>query len=189
MKEIPYGSCVSWRVPPEQNGFVEKIFGYLQNFFTGKPETHCSMIMSKYPEIGDYYEFEQSVTARINVFIDNPNCTVYDVLAKQGTKEFALEAIRQATYGEVYGIAQTFIFVLRWLLEKFGINGKRLWNPFGKLSVCSEAMWLYLASVAFIESWDDLKAYLDEWNPNTFHSGDAREVLDWMVNKDYAKII
>ena len=61
MTEIPYGSCVSWRIPPAQNGFFEKIFGYLQNGFTDGPETHSSMIMSKYPEIPDmYYEYELS---------------------------------------------------------------------------------------------------------------------------------
>jgi len=57
MIDIPYGSCVSWRIPPAKNGFFEKIFGYLQNAFTDAPETHVSMIMSKYPELPDtYYE-------------------------------------------------------------------------------------------------------------------------------------
>jgi len=38
-------------------------------------------------------------------------------------------------------------------------------------------------------NWQDLTSYLDRWNPDVFHSGDARHVLNFMVIEQYAKII
>ena len=186
--KIPYGSCVSWRIPPAQNGFIDKIFGYLQNLFTNCEETHCSIIMSEYPENDAYYEFEQSVTARINIYDGNPNSTVFDIKAGWLEKEIVLETMIK-NIGQVYGFAQTLIFIVRWLLELVGIDGRRLWNPLGFLSICSEATYYYLADLAEIMQWSDLRDYLKEWNPNTFHSGDFREVLDWMVERNYAQKI
>jgi len=194
MIDIPYGSCISWRIPPARNGFIEKIFGYLQNFFTGYPETHCSKTMSKYPEIDAYYEYEQSTTARINVYNGNPNSTVFDILAEEETKVRVLENMIRENYGNVYGIAQTSVFGVRWLFEKLHIGwwnfGKQLPNPLGFLSICSKEGYLYLYGVGLGEGWHDLVAYLGQGSADAFHSGDFREVLDWMVERNYAvKII
>lgn len=190
MPELPYGSCVSWRIPPAKNGFFEKVFGYLQNAFTNAPETHASMIMSKYPELPDtYYEYELSVTARINDFKYNPNSTVFDILAPTEVKVWALDQLIKETYGDVYGLLQTIVFAVRWTIEKFGGDGRRIWNPFPWLGICSEGMYRYLYYVADNMHWADLVDYLEEWSPDVFHAGDARLVLEFMVEKNYAKII
>jgi len=98
LTEIPYGSCVSWRIPPDQNEFFKRNFGHLQNIIARGPETHSSMIMSEYREIQDaYYEYELSVTARINIYQYNPNSTVFDILAAQAVKVNALESLRRDT--------------------------------------------------------------------------------------------
>ena len=190
MIEIPYGSCVSWRIHPTKNGFFEKIFGYLQNGFTDGPETHASMIMSQYIELPDtYYEYELSTTARINDFRYNPNSTVFDILAPTEIKVQALDRLKRETYGNVYGFLQTLIFGVRWTIEKFGGDGRRIWNPFPWLGICSEGMYRYLYYVADSMNWIDLINYLEEWSPDVFNSNDARRVLNFMLERNYSKII
>lgn len=188
---IPYGSVVSWRVPPKYNRFFEKIFGYLQIWITGCPETHCSMIMSPYWEKGDnwYYEYELSITARINEMQPNAFCTIFDILIPQEIKVAAMEKLITDTYGNLYGLPQTLIFLVRSVIEYFGYNGKKIWNPFSFLGICSEGGYSYLYEIARLMNWQDLASYLDRWNPDVFHSGDMRQVLNFMVIEQYAKII
>lgn len=188
--EIPYGSCVSWRVPPELNGLYERIFGILQNKVTGMPETHSSMIMSKYPEKeGWYYEYELTVTARVSTFIPGEYNTIFDILAPLEVKVEAMEKLRKDTEGDFYGIMQTFIFLVRRVIEECGGDGRRIWNPFPWLGICSEGQYDYLMNIAIAMNWQDLIEYMNEWSPDVFHSGDARIVLNWMVDHGYAKII
>jgi hypothetical protein len=188
--EIPYGSCVSWRVPPKLNGFFEKIFGWLQNKVTGMPETHSSMIMSKYIEINNrYYEYELTVTARVSTFTPGQFTTIYDILAPLEIKVSAMERLRKETEGNFYAIWQTVIFLVRRILEEFGKDGRRIWNPLKWLGICSEGQYKYLYFIAESMKWYDLTHFMDQWNPDVFHAGDARIVLDWMVIRGYAKII
>lgn len=188
--EIPYGSCVSWRVPPELNGLYERIFGILQNKVTGMPETHSSMIMSKYPEKeGWYYEYELTVTARVSTFTPGEYNTIFDILAPLEVKVEAMEKLRKDTEGDFYGIMQTFIFLVRRVIEECGGDGRRIWNPFPWLGICSEGQYDYLMNIAIAMNWQDLIEYMNEWSPDVFHSGDARIVLNWMVDHGYAKII
>lgn len=188
--EIPYGSCVSWKVPPELNGFFERIFGVLQNKVTGKPETHSSMIMSKYPEkLGWYYEYELTVTSRISTFTPGQHSTVFEILAPLSVRVAAMEKLRHNTEGDFYGILQTFIFLVRRIIEEFGGDGRKIWNPFPWLGICSEGQYNYLMDIAMAMGWQDLIDYMNEWNPDVFHSGDARLVLDFMVSKGYAEKI
>ena len=188
---IPYGSCVSWRVPPEYNDFFERIFGWLQNKVTGMPETHSSMIMSSYPEKGEewYYEYELSTTARISEFHKNEFNTVYDILAPLNKKVIVLELLIDDTKGDLYGFMQTFVFLVRAVIERFGKDGRRIWNPFSWLGICSEGMYNYLYGLGILMEWKDLTDYMDQWNPESFHSGDSRIVLNYMVEKGYAKKI
>lgn len=44
-------------------------------------------------------------------------------------------------------------------------------------------------NIAIAMNWQDLIEYMNEWSPDVFHSGDARIVLNWMVDHGYAKII
>lgn len=187
---IPYGSAVSWRVPPKLNSLFERLFGYLQNWVTGLPETHSSMIMSKYEEkVGWYYEYELTVTARISTFSPNEFTTIFDILAPTEIKLNSLEKLRTQTEGNIYGFLQTSIFLIRALLEKFGKDGRKIYNPLGFLGICSEGQYNYLYDIADNMKWYDLTHYLDQWNPDVFHAGDARKVLDYMVLKGYAKKI
>ncbi len=186
---IPYGSCVSWRIPPELNGFFEKVFGWLQNKITGEPETHCSMTMSEYPEVNAYYEYELSVTGRISIFHIGEYNTVYDILAPVNMKAAALTLLINNTKGDFYGFLQTTIFLVRFIIEKFGGDGRRIWNPFPWLGICSEGMYSYLYRLGRLMDWKDLTDFMDQWSPDVFHSGDARVVLDFMVEKGYARKI
>ena len=187
--KIPYGSCIVWAVPPSLNGFVEKIFGFLQNFFTGQPETHASMVMSEYPEKpGEYYEYEISVTARITLFgYPHTYADVYDILAPETIKVEAMTKLIRETRGKVYGFLQTFIFIVRWVLEKFGRDGRRLWNPFRFLHICSEGQYMYLYDIAERMDWRRVLLFMRQWKPDVFHAGDCRTVLDFLVLEGYAK--
>lgn len=188
--EIPYGSCVSWRVPPKLNGFFERIFGWLQNRVTGMMETHSSMIMSKYIEKPRwYYEYELTVTARISTFTPGQYNTVFDILAPLEVKVDSMEKLRAQTEGDVYGILQTSIFLVRALYEKLGKDGRKIWNPFGFLGICSEGQYKYLYDIAESMKWYEVTNFMNQWNPDVFHAGDARIVLDYMVSKGHAEII
>ena len=189
MTQIPYGSVVSWKVPPKNNSFLIKIFGYLQFLFTDGKETHSSIIMSRYPEVDAYYEYELSVTARINVFHPNKNATVFEILAPLELKIGSLSYLIKKTYGDIYALWQTPMFAVRKLVELLGFDGRRLWNPFSWLGICGEGVYEYLYRIAIEESWVDLMEYMNEWNPDLFNSHDTRLVLDYMVSKNYGKVI
>lgn len=191
MLTIPYGSCVSWSVPPELNNSFNQWFGWLQRKVTGQEQTHASMIMTPHIERGPnwYYEYELSVTARINQMTPNNWNVIFDILAPVEIKQKALEKLIDDTYGDVYAIWQTLIFLVRRVIEEFGGDGRRIWNPFPWLGICSEGMYKYLFELAVEMNWTDLQMYMREWSPDVFHAGDARKVLDWMVEHGYAKII
>lgn len=193
---FPFGSCVSWRIPPANNDSVYIcFFGHAQRLCTKGDETHSSMLMSPYYEnrlvenINASYEYELSVTARINIFRYNPNSTVFDILAPTVVKAEVLNKLIHDTYGDVYAIWQTVMTGVRGIIEKFGIDARRLWNPFSWKGYCSEGMYTFLFGVAEKMKWQDLMDYMKEWNKDVFNSHDARLVLDFMVEKGYAIII
>jgi hypothetical protein len=153
-------------------------------------ETHSSMVMSRYVEKeNSYYEYELTITARISEFIPGQYNTIYDILAPTEAKLNSLEKLRHQTEGDVYGILQTTIFLVRALYEKFGKDGRKIWNPFGFLGICSEGQYRYLYDIAETMKWYEVTNFMNQWNPDVFHAGDARIVLDYIVSKGHAKVI
>jgi len=138
-----------------------------------------------------YYEYEITITARISTFSWNKNATVFDILCPEQVKVNALERLRQKSQGDFYALWQTPYFLVRGVLERIfsQYDFRRLPNFMGWLRICSEGGYEHLRSIAIDMDWYDLIDKLNEWLPNTFHSGDAREVLDWMVSHNYARII
>lgn len=138
-----------------------------------------------------YYEYEITVTARISTYSYNPHATVYEILCPESIRVDSIEALRHASEGSFYALWQTPYFVVRGLLERTfpKHDFRRMPNFMGWLWICSEGGYNHLMYIAERMQWSDLIAKLKEWRPDTFHSGDAREVLDWMVVHGYARII
>ncbi|GJQ43800.1 MAG: hypothetical protein JETCAE03_32980 [Ignavibacteriaceae bacterium] len=190
MMEIPYGSPVRWAVRPQDLKGYEKVFDILQNKITGYPETHYSTILSKYSERpGWYYEYELSVTARINQFYPNKNAKIYDLLAPIEVKQQVLIPNIKETYGKVYGLWQTPYFGIRRLAEEAGwpkYPGKQIPNLMAWLGICSEHGFVYLYGTSEIMGWYDVTNYMSRrWTKDTFHSGDAGLVLDYMEERGH----
>ena len=188
MNGFPYGSVLSWRVPPDKNKFFTRVFGKLQLIFTGRKETHSSILLDK--TIDDkYYEFESSKTTRIALFEGNEYVNIFDIKAPEQIKREIINELIKEEFGKIYGLVQTVYFVFRWFMEKLHIDVRRWINPFGFLSICSKLVYLYLLRLSLKMEWDDLTMFLLKWNKNTCHSGDIRIILNFMVGKDYAEHI
>jgi len=138
-----------------------------------------------------YYEYEITITARIATFSGNPYATVFDILCPESIRVDSIERLRKDSEGDFYALWQTPYFLVRGVLERIfpKHNFKRMPNFMGWLRICSEGGYERLMYIAERMQWYDLTNKLKEWRPNTFHSGDAREVLDWMVEHKYARII
>lgn len=188
---IPFGSIVSWRIPPTDLSFPNNVFNYAQLYFNESPETHASIIMHEminWP-IKKWYEFESSNITRINRYSFNSNSTIFDINVPFDIKAKIIEKLLNQHYGKLYAIPQTFYFIIRWAAKKFGIDARRWPNPFHWGKICSELVYDYLLEIAIEMKWYDLENLLKEWRPDNFHAGDVRFVLNWMLTKQYASII
>jgi len=191
LETIPFGSVVSWRIPPADLPFPNNVFDYAQLYFNESPETHASITMHEmlnWP-IKKWYEFESSDTTRINRFSINPNSTIFDIFAPFDVKAKVIEKLLNAHYGKLYAIPQTFYFMVRWAAKKVGLDARKWINPFHWGKICSELVYDYLWEIAIEMKWYDLENLLSQWRADNFHAGDVRFVLNWMVTRHYAIII
>jgi len=183
---IPFGSILSWSVPPKLNGWFTMILGYAQNFFTKMKETHASIVLDNSELLWAHYEFEATTSTRVSLFRGNKYAIGFTVEAPDKLK---VQAIRELEpfLGRIYGIVQNLWFIGRWFFELFGLDVRRWWNPLGFFwLICSELVFRYLHRVAELAEWGDLILYLDQWKPNNVHAGDIRIILDFMVEHKYS---
>ena len=186
---IPFGSILSWSVPPKLNGFFVMILGYAQNFFTKRKETHASIILDYSDRLKANYEFEATTTTRISLYRGSEYVIAFTVEAPD---EIKAQAIRdfEPFLGRIYGIVQNLWFIERWFFELFKLDIRRWRNPLGWFwLICSELVFRYLYRVAELMKWGDLLLYLDQWKPDNVNSGDIRIIMDKMVELKYSKSI
>jgi len=188
---FPFGSVISWRINPKDLTFPENIFDYAQNFFTKMPETHTSILMHKMEDwpYDMWYEFEASITVRINTYTQNLNSSIFDIKAPEDVKIKVIDKLRKEHYGKIYALPQTFYFIVRWAAEGVGLDPRRWINIFHWNKICSELVYDYLYEISQEMKWFDLEMKLNEWKPDNFHAGDTRVILNWMSYRKYATLI
>lgn len=184
-----FGSIIVWAIPPNKLSGLNRIFDYLQNFFTKMPQTHSSILLHKIVGTEKYYEFEASTTVRINIYSYNKYSEIYDIKAPYSVKFSAFEKLFNKKYGKIYNILQTIYFAWRWFFEILGFDIRKWFNPFGFFGlICSELIYLYLKEIAKEMNWTDLYYFLNGWDADNFHAGDVKIVMDFMTVRGYAKM-
>lgn len=161
-------------------GKESSIFSKLQRFFTGMPYTHSAIVTRDIYEIQSVLSADELINTQPldNYFNEEKTeIEIFDIIDKRVNTEFKEETIKQLYEeyaGTMYGFAQVLWFVYRWFMEKLGKDVRKKKNPFNKGEICSELVWHYLDRVGdFIP---ELKAKINEWNPDTIHAGDIHTI-------------
>lgn len=155
-------------------------FSVAQRFFTRKPYTHCSVVMPPILTIPTHIGADELVSLKpIKRFLDDPNMDfqVYEFVKERlGWTGTALASIYLNHAGKKYGYFQTLWFVWRWF-NQFIIkrNIRKHHNWFPNNPICSELTWRYCELMLADDPVGMM--ILNEWRPDTFHSGDQAEVL------------
>lgn len=195
LKDYKYGSVISWAIPPANLSFPNNIFDYAQVYLTGEKETHSSILLDRqayfegniYVKKDLFYEYEASTTTRVNIFRGNQYATVYGINAPRSILEPTINYLIEKYYGRIYNFPQLAYFVFRRIMESLSIDVRRWYNPLGLFFlICSELVYYYLEIIAHGMNWLDLLEYLHQWRANNYSSGDNKNVLLFMINKNYA---
>lgn len=187
-----FGSIISHRTPVPKFGykFWKRFTNYpwLQNTFTNRPETHCSIYVGDLHRLNKQMIFEAAIDVHYTDWNFNPTIhTVFQIGATERELAQVLESVIKDYNGKLYGFAQILYFIPRWIFGKI-FDVRRWWFPFRGGIICSELVWHYLHRIAKLKKWYDLKEYLEQWNPNNFHSGDCRDVLDKFTGVHFIKL-
>ena len=152
-------------------------FSWIQRKITGMPYSHSSIYIGV-NELGRREEFEANWQVGTTTLNYRPvKMEAYELIGVSETKQILNELIN-GFENKSYGWLQVLTFIRRWFFDLIGIDTRKwkVWLKGGVL--CSELVWYYLIRVAFEMRWDDLLSYLEHWNPDCFHSGDIKTVID-----------
>lgn len=164
----------------------KSLYTKLQRFITGKNVTHSFVILDQYYDDFQLLDAKMSVTLCPFSFINHPGNEVwlYKINIDE-KKSYDLRKLLYQTYiGENYGFSQLIWFVWRRINEilfKRNMRNKKNWFSNGIL--CSEIVWntLYNCSIND-ENLKKIDEFLFQYNVNSFHSGDCKELLDLLVS-------
>lgn len=163
----------------------KSLFTKLQRFITGKNVTHSFVILDQYYDDFQMLDARMSVTLCPLQLINHPGNDVwlYRINVSED-KSYNLRKLLYTAYiGESYGFKQLLWFVWRRINEiLFKRNMKNKSNWFENGILCSEIVWNTLYNCSFYNGLEKIKDYLFEYTPNSFHSGDCKELLDTLVS-------
>jgi len=166
-------------------------FTKIQRFVTGKNVSHSFLILDEY--YGDY----QMLDARLSVTLcpfelinnDGNDIWLYKIDISEKNSNKIKETFFNEYIGQTYGFSQLIWFIWRRLMElifKKDMRNKKNWFSEGIL--CSELVWNVLDKCSKFEDEDkkfqDINLELSKYNVNSFHSGDCKELLDSLSDKN-----
>lgn len=163
------------------NNLEKDWFSAAQRFFTGKPFTHSAVGVGRV--MGYYSILEADILVEVTPVFKTLNQNIeYSVYEVHGVNKNELFEIVKELYIEYstksYGYFQLLWFAFyRWLFELFGKDVRKKNNWFTSGVICSELVWYYFEKLGK-KHFPQLLETINEWLPNTFHSGDVNNVVE-----------
>jgi len=170
------------------NALKGGMFSAGQRVFTGLPYTHTAILVNApYPaiDIDSYFGADLTVSTQpLDKALSDPTY-LYQMYKPIGWTDeqirIAFTEVYKRYAGEEYGFLQIAWFIYRGVAERwpFHADVRKGHNWFPNHPICSEVGWWYFYQLA-IQRLNDAKKLIDrlnEWRPDTFHSGDAARTL------------
>lgn len=165
------------------------ILSWGQKVFTGQPWTHTAVGIPDVLGVESYIGADLLVDIQpTDRFRGDPKME-YLIFAPVGFTDKEIEDALRYTYarfaGRTYGFAQLLWFIERWFFWTIFKKDIRKWhNHFPNGTICSELAWHFMWYLG--ARYPALRTELDNWRPDTFHSGDACYVVSkfkylWML--------
>ena len=176
MRNLTLGAIILYKNIP---GFTS----WLQRIVLGIPYSHSSIYIGK-NELGRAEEFEANLEVGTTTFVDSVEYReVYNI---RGVPHPVMEKVLNELINEfeenTYGFISWVAIFIRRCFELCGFNAKG-WNILWGWGVqCTELVYHFLVRLAKIMEWHDLEEYLYMYNPDLFHSGDLKLILDTFNN-------
>ena len=155
-------------------------FSSAQRLFTGQPFTHTAVFT--YPVCNQTSYMGADMVVSIQPWgnaVNNPTMD-YIVYTPVGFTEEQIQVALAQTYikfaANEYGFAQVLWFVYRGLMwSVFKKDVRKQHNFFPNGVICSELGWWYFYFLG--EFQPKIRDFINQWRPDTFHSGDTAYVL------------
>ena len=157
---------------------IPSFTSWLQRFILGIPYSHNSIYIGK-NELGRMQEFEANLEVGTTTFTDSTeHREVYPLDIPEDTIKKVLNQLINEYEENSYGYISWIAIFLRRCFELCGFNAKG-WNILWGWGVhCAELVYYYLLYLAWEMQWDNLQNFLYLYNPNTFHPGDVKDVIN-----------
>lgn len=155
-------------------------FSSAQRLFTRQPYTHSAVVMPPVVGIQSYLGADLTVDIQpISKFVDDQTMD-FQVWEWVGVTPERTNLALTTTYvrhaGQTYGFWQILWFVYRWFCEQvLRKDVRKQHNWFPNNPICSEVTW-WTCKYMVGDNWTLLNI-LNEWRPDTFHSGDQADVM------------
>ena len=157
---------------------ISGIGSWLQRFILGIPYSHNSIYIGV-NELGRMQEFEANLRVNTTTFTDSvEHREVYPLNLSEDTIKKVLNQLINEYEENSYGYISWIAIFLRRCFELLGFNAKGWKILWGWGVHCSELVYYYLLYLAWEMKWKDIENFLDLYNPNTFHPGDVKDVIN-----------
>jgi len=162
-------------------------FSAAQRFFTRKPYTHSAIIFPDELGIPSFFGADMTVNKQPVSVFENDLTVDYQVWEWVNIPQERIEEVLQYIYttfaGKTYDFLQVVWFVYRWFMEVFfhkDVRKRKNWFGTPKHPICSELTWYFCQAMTIDKPI--CQEILNEWSPETFHSGDQAEVMQRFEN-------
>jgi len=161
-------------------------FSKAQRFFTRMKPTHTAVIIEPLFGLDTILEAKEAVAVTaLDKTIENKKVD-YKIFRLKGLEKQEVHSIAFEAYlkyaGKTYGFPQLLRFVFRWLAETLRIDVRK-GHWFSEGIICSELGYqVMMAYAQQIGDWTLINK-LNEWNPNSFHSGDVLTICEMFPNR------
>lgn len=159
---------------------IKVVTSALQRKVLGIPYSH-NALYTGVNQLGRMEEFEANLQVGTTTFTDSIEYReVYHVLGiSDEIMKDSLNYLVDEYEEKVYGFISWPAIALRRIFELIGFKEARKWNIlWGWGVMCSELVYYFLVMLALRMGWTDLLDELRKYNPNLFHPGDTKAIID-----------
>jgi len=157
---------------------IPSFFSWLQRFILGNPYSHNSIYIGV-NELGRMEEFEANLEVGTTTFTNSAeHREVYPLDIPEDTIKKVLNELINEFEERSYGYVSWLTIFIRRCFEWLGFNAKKWKILWGWGVHCSELVYYYFLYLAWEMKWKDLENFLYLYNPNTFHPGDVKDIIN-----------